>query len=226
MSDDNQNNAPDPNQNGGAGNDDGEGAGEKKPPEPTPIQVSPEAYEAMKKDMLRFKGELRETQAEAKRLREEKLTNEKNWEELAKTREQERDEAIQKSRDLESSVLNSKKYDAVKNECVKLGIKTEALEDLKLLDLNEVQTELTTLGNVNVHGHTAFAERLKTLRPHWFGPKNPPNLNTNTPGIVPPTGTVTPQELAAAEREGKKKGDMSAYRALFSKYLEQQRSAG
>lgn len=194
--------------------------------EATSHPVSQEAYDQIKKDMLRYKDELKSFKGEAQKLREEKLASERNWEELAKSRAQERDEAIQQAESLKKSVIDSKKYDAVKNECVKLGIKPEALEDLKLLGLDDVQTELTTLGNVNVHGAGNFAERLKTLRPHWFGQKTPPNLNTNTPGVVPATGPITAQQLAALEREGKKKGDMSEYRAAFQKYLNQGSVAG
>lgn len=206
----------DPNQNPG-----GTGPETDPAPEPTPTPVSAEAYEQVKKDMLRYKDELKTVKVDAQKLREEKLTNEKNWEELAKTRAEERDAAIAEKNRLHESVLSSKKYDAVKTECVKLGIRSEALEDLKLLDMGDVQTELTTLGNINVHGHKDFATRLKTLRPHWFGSKNPPNLNTNTPGVVSPEGPVTGAQLAAAQREGKKSGDMSKYNALFQQYRKQ-----
>lgn len=223
MPEDNQNqNLGDKNTNdGGAdgGDKSGAGGGDKGGSQD---QVARADHERALADMHKFKKEAEKLRKEKDDEKAAKLKEEKRFEELAAAKEQEAKEAREEADRIKNSFLNEKKFSAVRLAAEKLGLRPEAVSDLEELDLDKVQVETTNTGKISVLGADKFAERLKTLKPHWFADKSKPNVNTNGTRVIEGgDGTVTIDDVIAAEKEGKKANDMTKYRELFKKYQQQ-----
>jgi hypothetical protein len=93
--------------------------------------------------------------------------------------------------------------------------------DIDLIDLDDVVVETTSTGKVNILGADSFAEKLKTLKPHWFEVKGTTVVNSNTPRVEGSAGPITVEQVLAAEKEGRKKGDLTQYRELYNQYRQQ-----
>lgn len=184
--------------------------------------VSREDHERALADMHKYK-------TEAKKLADEKALGETNkmkeqnqWKELAEKREQEAKDALIKSERLEKSYLGEKKYSAVHAKCLALGLRPEAISDLEMLDLEDVNIETTSTGKINVLGADKFAERLKTRKPHWFDkPKPVVNGGGNRVHDSSSGEKVTVQQVIDAEKEGRKSGDLTKYHALHKQFQQQ-----
>jgi len=144
------------------------------------------------------------------------------WKELAELQEKEKLEALAKLENVNTAVAKDKKYTAVKLAAQSLGIRKEALEDLELLDFPEVQIEVTSLGNVNIVGAATAVERLKLIRPHWFG-KKATALNSSSPEIVEGAKITTQQVIDARKKASKSKNpsDYDSYEKLHKQFQSQ-----
>lgn len=176
----------------------------------------------------RIQAELNKHKSTAQKLKEQldadktnKMKEQNQWKELAEAKERELAEEREKAERLQNSYLDEKKYTAVQAACQKLGLRAEALSDLEMLDLEQVQIETTNTGKINVLGAERFAERLKSLKPHWFATQTAPSVNTNGTRVLDSGGAITPKMLLDAEKEGRKSGDMSKYQTLFKSYQTQ-----
>jgi hypothetical protein len=100
-----------------------------------------------------------------------------------------------------------------------LGLRKEAMDDLDMYDLSDVQIEYTNTGKVSVLGADKFAERLKTIKPHWFGSKTN-KINSNSPETIS-GDMITKKQIFDAEKKAKETGDYAPYQRVLSLYKKQ-----
>lgn len=177
-------------------------------------------------------AELHKHKKSAATLREEKeaeklktMKEQNQWKEIAEAKEREAAEHKTQAEKIQNSFLGERKFNALKDAASKLGLRPEAVSDLEMLDLDPITIETTNTGKINVLGADKFAERLKTLKPHWFGAKTVSGVNGATSQVLDSNAPITAKDIIAAEMAGRKSGDMSAYHATFKKF-QQQRSSG
>lgn len=187
---------------------------EQKPQEPVDQQpqepqipegfVSQDVFERTKKDMFKYKAEAESAKKAADDLKVQRLKETQNWEALAKQREQEALDEKTKRERLESSLIQSQKFTALKQEALKHNIHPSSLDDLELLDLPEVNVETTSTGKILVTGAERAILNLKSLRPQWFQQKAP-SINPSSPEAIQVNPQqVTLQDLSKLEAEYKK----------------------
>ncbi len=206
---------------GGEGGGDGEGTKNKNKSD----TVSKAEFDKVLDELHKHKKSNKELTEEKKKNEEARLKEANDWKTLAEAREKERDESKAETSRIMNSFTEDKKFNAVQAAATALGLKPEAMSDLENLDLSKVQIETTSTGKINVLGSKEFAENLKTLKPHWFGEKSAPRVNSDGTRVRDNGGAITPQAILKAEQEGRKSGDMSGYTALVKKY-QTQRIAG
>lgn len=158
-----------------------------------------------------------------------KLTEKQQFEELynkEKTRADDLEARDQKRSDNLSAYL---KNAALKDAALKLGLKPESVEDLKFIGLKDVEVEITTKedgsSDIKVLNADKVAERIKQIRPHWFGSKKSPKLNVDDPGVVD-MYAVTMKQVQDAEAKASKSGDpddAESYKKLLIAYRDQSR---
>lgn len=185
-------------------------------------KVDLNAYNAVKADMHKYKEEVRKRDDELKAIKDQELKQKEQWKEYAQTKEKEAKDWETKYSTLSGTVQSRSKINAVRSECVKLGLVDAAVDDIESMEFKDVVVETTSTGRAMIHGAKAAAERLKAQKPHWFSDNRPPNVNPGSPEVKPDlTGKVTYEQIMALEAEGRKSGDMSAYRAALMKYKKQ-----
>lgn len=206
---------------GGQGADGGAGASGKGAA--ASETVSKSEFDKVLKEMHVFKKKAQEAEKIASEAKLAKLKEENKWKEYGEEKEKEAKEARERSELLVKSFTESQRLNAVRVEATKLGIRPEAASDLNMLDLEEIQVETTNTGKVNVLGADKFAQRLKTLKPHWFQSKADPKINAGGNRVHDGSSgdAITATAVMKAEIEGKKKGDLTEYYALHKKFTEQ-----
>jgi len=172
-------------------------------------------------DLHKYKSQVKYLQDKLAAAQENELKEKENWKTLYEREKEARTLAEGVSIKTQESYLSEKKFSAMKESALKLGLRPEALDDLSLLSLNELQIETTSTGRINVLGADTAVQELKRTRPYWFSDQRSPNVNTTTVGVGAQEGPVTWQTLQKLEREGKKSGDMLKYREAFSIYNKQ-----
>lgn len=154
---------------------------------------------------------------------DEKLRENEQWKQLAEKREAEALAAKEEAERSRKAFIESQKFGAVKNAAAAAGMID--LGDLEMLDLGDVETELTSNGRIIINGHDKFIERLKETRPHWFRKKQAPTINGgggSGDSVASPSGPLTPQDVVKAERDAKMgRITQSEYHSIFNKYVEQ-----
>jgi hypothetical protein len=211
---------------GGAGdeaNDEGEKSG--KDGKGAKDYVSRADHERALADLNKYKKAAADAARKEKEAETTRLKEQNKWKELAETNEREAKEAREEANKIKGSYVNERKFNAVRSKCEALGLRAEALTDLEMLDLEDIQIETTSTGKINVLGADKFATQLKTRKPHWFAEKKAPSVNTNGARILDSGDAITAKDLLSAEKEGRKSGDLSKYYELHKKF-QQQRMAG
>lgn len=194
-------------------------AAAKTAPEET---VSRAEYMKARDDAERYRKQIEKAKADQDVEKAAKLREQNQHKELADKFEQELKEEREKNAKLIFATTEQAKFSALKDKCAALGIRPEAVADLEMLDLGPIQVETTSTGKTNILGADKFAERLKTLKPHWFADPKAPNVNPSNPRVIDSnTGPVTAEMIYAAEKEGRKSGDMSKYNEMFKKFQTQ-----
>lgn len=220
-------NANDPTQNqggaeGGEG-DQGEAGGKKNPGGAE--MVSKAEFDKVLAEMHKYKKAAKDSEKEKTDRTTEALKAQEKWKEVADGYEKRMQELEADNSRLLNSYVSEKRFEAVRMECQKLGLRTEALSDLEMLDLEALQVETTNTGKTTILGAARFAQRLKTSKPHWFSNTKSASVNTGGNRVIDDGGeAVTIDDVLKAEKEGRKSGDLSKYYALHKKYS-QQRSA-
>jgi len=192
-------------------------------PTPLPKTVSFEDYERMKADMVKYKLKAQSFEEETKKKDEAALREKEEWKKLAELKEREAEEERQKNKNFSLSYVRKLRIDAVKDECLKLGIRTEALPDLALLTFDSLIVRQDANEEYVVVGAKDEAERMKMLRPHWFGSKGAPRVNGSAPEVTPKEATkVSVADYMKAEAEAQKTGDWSKVAELAAQFNKQQ----
>lgn len=171
-------------------------------------------------DLKSLKEQNQQLRDQAKERERRTLQEKEDYKSLYEQERSEREELEEKYNNFGSAVTNDKKLTAVREHCIQLGMLESALKDLDILDLTAVEIETTSLGNINVIGAKAFAEELKTTRPHWFG-KRGAKVNTDLPLENGGGGQVTFKQLEKLAEAARKSGDYSAYQKAHAKYRAQ-----
>lgn len=186
--------------------------------------VSRSDHQRAIQDMLKFKREAQALREEREAEQTRRLKENNQWKEVAEAKEREAAEAKSESKRLQESYLSDKKFNAVRTKCMAMGLRPEASADLELLDLSDVTIETTSTGKINLLGVERYAEWLKTNRPHWFADSKAPPINTGGPRVIDDSTEITVTDIQAAEREGRKTGDMSKYHELHKRFQTQRQT--
>lgn len=196
------------------------------PPGPGPGDLPPAARAEILSDLRKHKDENLKLQAKLREIEDEKLKATNQFKELYEREKAARTELEQKMSDFGKKLVLKEKFSAVKDVAVRMGLKKEAMDDLDRVDMEDVVVETTNTGKVNILGADSFVERLKATKPHWFDQKTTAPINSSAPRVTDPAGPVTTQQILEAEKEGRKKGDLTQYRELYNRYRQQQAAAG
>ncbi len=172
-------------------------------------------------DMKKFKARAKELEDKEKAQETARLKEANDWKTLAEKRENEAKEASERAERIQESYIGDRKYSSILSEANKLNLRPEAVADLEGLDLSSVQVETTNTGKINVLGAKEFAERLKTLKPHWFADKGTTRVNSGSTGVRDSGEPITAKQLLEAEMKGRKSGDLSEYHSLHKKFQTQ-----
>ena len=201
---------PDPNAGTGAG-----GA----PPEPTPPEmVDKTRLDHALDDMHKQKKRANELEEKLESRDAADLKKQNKYKEYSETLETKVTDANARADRVQNAYIDEKKFSALKEVALKSGIRD--VSDLDSVDLDQIKVETTSTGRINVLGVDTFIENQKMLKPHWFGPKASPNVNTGHVGVTAPN-VVTADDLYKLEREAKKTGDPSKYREAYGRYQKQ-----
>lgn len=167
-------------------------------------------------DMHKFKTRYRELESKLKERDMTELKKREEWQKLADHFEKESQQYREQFEGLQTALVRDKKISEVKNYAIKSGIRQEALEDLEILDMDDVQIETTSTGRYNVLGADKFVNRLKVNRPHWFG-KTYTGVNTKDPEVVK-AESVSYEQIKKIADKARRTGDYSEYERALKKY--------
>ncbi len=191
--------------------------------------IKPNDHKRTIDDMMKYKkglkaalDELNNVKSELSKLKEGSLQSQNNYKQLWETTKQKLEEVESEKTNLLHSLEYTKKYDEVKTQAIKFGIRSEALDDLDRLELDALEVERTDKGRIVVQGADLFVENLKKTKPHWFETKKTPGFNSGGTQGAGSSGTVTAQDVIQAENKFKKSGkpeDKKAYNDIFQAYM-------
>jgi len=178
--------------------------------------IDPKAYEQIKADLFKYKSKVQEYETKVKQSEEIRLKESNDWKTLYERKDQEAKEALDKLNSFENTLNNTAKFGAVREAALRAGIRPEAVSDLELVDFKDVLVEKSPTGRIEVRGHESAVERLKTLKPHWFG-KNV-NINSTIPTTSGAGGVASESELIKMSLKAAETGDYTAYYAELKKF--------
>lgn len=168
-------------------------------------------------DLNKYKKEAADLAEKLKASETSSIKSRGDWEQLAKLKEEEAKQARIEAERLKNTYITEKKFNELRTEALRLGIRKEAIEDLELVDLNQIQIETTDRGRIDVIGAKIVAEKLKATKPHWFQDKETPAINSSIPRVNL-DGKITINEIYELEAEAKKTGDSSKFIEAIKKY--------
>lgn len=195
-------------------------------PAPTP---APDASGSLRAQNAQLNDQIKQLQTQLDGLQSKGLEDSKQWETLAKQRADKIKELETQLTNTNKSILDRDRFSAVKDACLKAGLRPDAVQDLDIVDLSPVQVEATNKGRTIVHGADDFAAKLKAARPYWFSDA-PPNVNTSAPRLGPDGALkkISLDDVKAAEAEYKKSGSresMQRYQNTVLEFNKQKRLA-
>jgi hypothetical protein len=171
-------------------------------------------------DMHRFKDENKKLKDQLESNERERLKSLNDYKTLAEMNESKYKEADTRANKLLQATVYDRKIHAVIGAMRSKGLKKEAELDVENLDLSEVQFETTSTGRINILNADEFADRQKTIRPHWFG-SSAQRVNSNSPDVNGSGKLITVDEISKAYEKGNKSGDLSDYYAKHKQYVKQ-----
>lgn len=186
--------------------------------------VPKSAYQKVSDDMHKYKRELSEIKARMEKQDADRLASEKNFEQLWKNEKQRADAAEESAKKKDQYYVHTQKVNAIRTAALEAGLRSEALDDLELLDFDGVEVEVTSNGRYLVHGAKEFAQSIKGKKPHWFKSSKPPGHNPGGGGDTGSGGnkSITPKDVVEAERKFKMgKISKEEYSKVFSDYCTQ-----
>lgn len=198
---------------------------EQKPEEiVTPIETpKPDPQiEELRKKLDKEEAERKRLQKELKDREVKELQAKENYKTLYENVNKELEEERQQKKELQESLITKEKFNALKSECLKLGLVD--VSDIQGLDLSEIRVEISSFGNITVHGAESLAQKMKTMKPHWFTQKTQPNVNPGNQTVVT-GGKLTYADVTEAENKWKKSqsdADLASYRQILMEFSKQQ----
>lgn len=192
--------------------------------------VSKQEFEHVMKDLHKFKQLAKDFEDKLKTKDLDSMKGSQKWEEIAKLKEQEAQDAQTELTDWKKTVMQDKKISIIREEALKQKIRQDALDDLDgfdFADLVQVEAVIGSNGTrkINVLGADRAVQYLKTKRSHWFQDLKAPNVNTNTPTVTTADGKVDVKQIMEAEKKAKESGDYAAYRGLVTQFNKQKQQA-
>lgn len=188
-------------------------------------------------DMHRFKSEARKSQekldalaAEVAAAKAAKDHEAGNFKSLYEQSEAARIEEKKTTETLKRSVITSERARAAFPKLKAAGLRDDAhgLLDKLQTELEEIEVEATSSGRFICHGVDLFVEKVKKDYGFAFGSIKAPRTNSGggSGGGGGGNGkrSWTPDDIVKLEREGKRKGDMTAYRTAVAEYNEQKQA--
>lgn len=212
----------------GTGGDGGGGGDNNTPTPPTAeeLQQLKDQLASERKEKAKLSGDLTKISEEVATLKKQTLKSKEDFKQLYEDSEKKVGELTTENTNLKSAFFHTTRVGAVKEEVMKLGIRSEALGDIETLDLDEVQVKVGDDKIIRAEGAKDFAGKVKTLKPHWFKAPNDPAFN---PGGGAGGGggsgdKVTKEQFQEAFRNrNKDAAHMAKYRTVAKIYDEQTR---
>lgn len=196
--------------------------------------IKPEDHERAVNDMMKFKKAAQE-EAQKRAELEQKLKDFQKktlegssdfkglWElerqakeELARQVEEERQKALS----LKNMVAYNEKLKAVQKGLLDTGFRKEALSILESESLENVELEITSKGNFNVHGVDTFIESYKKKYGFLFGSNQSSVVNSGGGSTFAEEKPLTHDYIAQLSRS-KKPEDLEMLKKLWPKYVQQ-----
>lgn len=189
--------------------------------EPAAAEVVPkQAYDSVTSDLHKFKQQVREFEKKFQHQETATLKANEEWKTLYESEVQKRELAEEKSHKLENSFVFNKKMDAIKQEAVKQGIHSAALNDLEMMNFDDVQIQKTVredgMQSVQILGAENAVARLKANKEYLFNKAIPPRTNNSDSEVGNPK-EVTIEQVLKAEKDG----NTQKYRELLTEYQKQ-----
>lgn len=193
------------------------------PAAPPTEPMSPSELEVLKAQLRAAQKKAKDFEKMLEAEKIAKLTNEKNWEEIARLQQQRADEAEGKLTVFSQALVSEKKMAAIKEAAIRAKVKPQMLDIIERLDYDDVIVETTSTGRVQVLGADKAIERVKMKWPDMFG-TTPVSVSATSPETLPPTGQVSYDQLKAAQEKWSKsrsKADEEHYKGLLIKFKAQ-----
>lgn len=170
-------------------------------------------------DMHKFKARAKELESMLEDQKLNKLKENNQWKEIAESKEKEAETLQQQLDAIKNAMVKNTKFNVIKSEAIKRGIRNEALDDLELLNFDDYVTiETTSTGRINVLGADLAIEDLKRKKPHWFG-KQSVSMNNASPEAI--SSKISYEQVQKELNEAKKTGDYSKAESLLNEYKKQ-----
>lgn len=174
-------------------------------------------------DMHKFKREAQEAAQRLASLEAERLAEKEDFKGLAEKYQKERDTYKQNLEKERGAFQLDRKYSAVKEAALKLGLRNE--RDLDLINLDDVGVEYTSEGRMFVNGVDEFVAQLKADRPHWFQDKSAPRFNGGGATTEPPKNEpLTARKVYELERKYRSEGKLDKVKELYEQYSKQKQA--
>ena len=178
--------------------------------------VAKNIYDRAYQDLQKAKAKAKELEDKLKAKDLEQMKQAENWKEIAELKQKEAEDASNERDTLRNSLVFDRKYAAVKDAAVRVGLRKEAEGDLEMMSLSDLQVETTSTGRVNVLGVDDYVARLKMTKPHWFETKKS-KVNSDSPEVVN-GNNVSYDDVNKAAKKAKETGDYAPYEKLLRQY--------
>lgn len=187
------------------------------------------ALEKEKKVNTQLSSKVQTLSSDIEKIRTQGLKSKEDYKTLSESLEQQVEALKGENSKLKDSIFHTTRVSAVKDEAVKLGLRSAALSDLEAMDLEEIKVNVGEDRIIRVEGAGDFAKRLKTIKPYLFETPKDPVINGGGGGGGGGggmTGEVSRDQLTQAYiARNKSPENMAKYRTIQKQFDEQTRKA-
>ena len=190
----------------------------------SPRTVSWENHQRALDDMHKFKQQVQQLEAKLGDMQSESLKEKNDYKSLYEQTSEKLKSTEQKLTQQSDWIVKTQQFNEVKAAAVAAGLRSEALEDLDLIDMSGVKVEATSTGRFLVSGAKERVESLKKEKPHWFTVDRPPTINAGGTGAgeSQPGRRLTAVDVHQAERDWRtRKISEAQYRRIYKQYCDE-----